>query len=139
MTDIWTPEKRSEVMSKVRGKGNKSTELVLARMLRAGGITGWRRHLPLPGKPDFCFPGKKLVIFVDGCFWHGCPKCYRRPKSRQEFWDAKVLTNKTRDRRVNRELKALGYVVMRIFEHRLKKGAPVVSAIRMRLGLPGKS
>jgi DNA mismatch endonuclease (patch repair protein) len=80
-----------------------------------------------------------LVIFVDGCFWHGCPKCYRRPKSRQEFWDAKVLTNKTRDRRVNRELKALGYVVMRIFEHRLKKGAPVVSAIRMRLGLPGKS
>ena len=134
MTDIWTSEKRSEVMSKVKGKGNKSTEIALARILRAGAVTGWRRHLPLPGKPDFCFPGKKLVVFVDGCFWHGCPKCYRRPKSRQEFWDTKVLTNKRRDRRVDRELRSLGFMVMRIFEHRLKKPGLVLKAIRRWLG-----
>ena len=135
MTDIWTPEKRSDVMSKVRGKGNKSTELALARMLRAEGITGWRRHLPLPGKPDFCFPRKRLVIFVDGCFWHGCPRCYRRPKSRQEFWDAKVLANKNRDRRVAKELVSKGYLVIRFYEHQLRDQKKVISRIRKALGI----
>jgi len=76
--DTLTPTARSSVMSRVRGRGNKVTELKLLALLRQNKITGWRRHLRLPGKPDFAFPKKKVSVFVDGCFWHGCPKCYTR-------------------------------------------------------------
>jgi DNA mismatch endonuclease (patch repair protein) len=82
MTDIWSKRKRSEVMSRIRGKGNKQTEQVLRRLMRQAGITGWRRHMPLLGKPDFAFPKQKVAVFVDGCFWHGCRKCYTRPKTK---------------------------------------------------------
>ena len=68
MADIWTKRKRSEVMSLIRGKGNKETEQVLCKLLRSEGITGWRRHLPLPGKPDFAFPKQRVAVIVDGCF-----------------------------------------------------------------------
>ena len=78
MPDVFTKEKRSEVMSLIRGKGNKETENALLALLRQNKITGWRRHLPLPGKPDFAFQKQKVAVFVDGCFWHGCPKCYTR-------------------------------------------------------------
>lgn len=121
-------------MASVKGKGNKSTELALVALLKAGSIKGWRRHLPLPGKPDFCFPKQKVTVFVDGCFWHGCPKCYRRPKSNLDFWDGKVAANCARDRRVNQELRNKGFVVMRIFEHQLKHPAKVVVRIRKALG-----
>ena len=87
MTDIWSRKKRSEVMSLIRGKGNKETEQATLVLLRQNKISGWRRHLPLPGKPDFAFPKRKVAIFVDGCFWHGCPICYTRPKTNRAFWD----------------------------------------------------
>jgi len=119
--DIWTPVKRSWVMSKIRSKHNERTEITLLRMMRSTGITGWRRHLHLTGTPDFCFPRQGVVVFVDGCFWHGCPTCYTRPKANTKFWDAKVATNKQRDRRVNRELKEHGWKVIRIWEHCLAK------------------
>ena len=60
-------------MAAIRSRGNKDTELKLASILRASGITGWRRHQPLPGHPDFIFRHARLAVFVDGCFWHGCP------------------------------------------------------------------
>jgi DNA mismatch endonuclease (patch repair protein) len=87
VADIWTKQKRSDVMSLIRGKGNKETENALLALLRQNKITGWRRHLPLSGKPDFAFPKQRVAVFVDGCFWHGCPKCYTRPKSNLKFWD----------------------------------------------------
>lgn len=121
-------------MASVKGKGNKSTELALVTLLKSNFINGWRRHLPLPGKPDFCFPRQKVAVFVDGCFWHGCPKCYRRPKSNLAFWDGKVAANRTRDRRVNRELRGRGFIVVRIFEHQLKSPARVLARIRRALG-----
>ena len=65
--DIWTLSKRSEVMSRISGRGNKATEQRLAALLKQAGITGWRRHLRLPGKPDFSFPKHKVAVFVDGC------------------------------------------------------------------------
>lgn len=133
MSDIWTSAKRSQVMASVKGKGNKSTELALIALLRAGSINGWRRHLPLPGKPDFCFLKQKVAVFVDGCFWHGCPRCYRRPKSNVDFWDGKVTANLARDRRVNQELRNKGFVVLRIFEHQLKSPAKVIARIRKAL------
>jgi DNA mismatch endonuclease, patch repair protein len=119
MADVWTKKKRSEVMSLVRSRGNKDTELVLARLFRQNKITGWRRHISLPGKPDFAFRKQRLAIFVDGCFWHGCPKHGRQPKSNRSFWHRKFSTNKRRDKIVNQSLKRAGWRVLRIWEHEL--------------------
>ncbi|MDZ4200932.1 MAG: hypothetical protein U1C96_02160 [Gallionella sp.] len=102
MADIWSKQKRSEVMSLIRSGGNKATELRLIRIFREYGITGWRRNQPLLGKPDFTFRRGRIVVFVDGCFWHGCPKCYKRPKSNRKYWDAKIAANRKRDRYVTR-------------------------------------
>ncbi len=121
MPDVFTKAKRSEVMSRIRGKGNNRTEGVLVQLFREEGITGWRRHLKLTGKPDFTFPRERLTVFVDGCFWHGCPKCYRAPKANRKFWEAKITRNRERDREVNRELRRRGWRVLRIAEHSLKK------------------
>jgi DNA mismatch endonuclease (patch repair protein) len=121
MPDVFTKEKRSEVMSLIRGKGNKRTEGVLVKLFREEGITGWRRHLKLPGKPDFTFRKERLTVFLDGCFWHGCPKCYRAPKGNRKFWEAKIARNRERDREVNRVLKKRGWRVLRIAEHSLRK------------------
>ena len=93
-SDVFTKAKRSEVMSRIRGKGNKDTEVALARLFRANGITGWRRHYGIAGKPDFAFPEHKLAVFVDGCFWHACPKHATQPKGNRKFWLAKLEANR---------------------------------------------
>ncbi|MBI3222072.1 MAG: hypothetical protein HYZ46_03125 [Nitrosomonadales bacterium] len=77
MSDIWSKQKRSEVMSLIRSRGNKATELRLIEIFREHGITGWRRNQKLIGKPDFTFRRERIVVFVDGCFWHGW-SCSRR-------------------------------------------------------------
>jgi DNA mismatch endonuclease (patch repair protein) len=128
--DIWSKEKRSAVMSQIKGRGNQSTEIRLVRLFRIAGIIGWRRHLLLPGKPDFCFLKAKVAIFVDGCFWHGCPKCYRRPKSNRAFWDAKVKSNIQRDKKSRMNLQKKGFKVIRIFEHQLKNPRPIINRIQ---------
>lgn len=120
MTDIWPKTKRSEVMGMVRAKGNRSTELRLIAIFQELAITGWRRNQDLPGKPDFVFRRQRLCVFVDGCFWHGCPECYRRPASNQQYWDAKVERNRARDRKVDRELGDRGWRCLRIWEHQLR-------------------
>jgi DNA mismatch endonuclease (patch repair protein) len=134
-TDVFTKAKRSEVMSKIRGKGNKDTEVALAKLFRVHGITGWRRHYPITGKPDFAFPKQKVAVFVDGCFWHGCPKHGTQPKGNSVFWAAKLETNKARDRRVNRELKAKGWRVVRVWEHDLSKARQATALSRIALEL----
>jgi DNA mismatch endonuclease, patch repair protein len=121
MPDIFTKVKRSEVMSRIRGRGNKDTELALAKLFRRHGIKGWRRSQQVFGKPDFIFPKLKLAIFVDGCFWHGCPKHGTRPKSNRAYWRRKLSSNKSRDKLVNRELQKLGWWVLRIWQHELKR------------------
>lgn len=108
MTDIWSKAKRSEVMAAVRGKGNSSTEMRVMALFREYGVTGWRRHQPLLGCPDFVFRKEKVVVFVDGCFWHGYPRCYKAPATRKEFWAKKLEENRRRDRRVSRQLRADG-------------------------------
>jgi DNA mismatch endonuclease (patch repair protein) len=125
ITDIFTKAKRSEVMSLIRGKGNKRTEGALIKIFKEQGIKGWRRHLKLPGKPDFTFRKERVTVFVDGCFWRGCPRCYRAPKGNRKFWEAKITRNRERDRErdreVNRELRKRGWCVLRIAEHSLRK------------------
>src|SRR3989338_3416140 len=118
-TDVFSKSKRSEVMSRITGKGNASTELEFIKILRKSGITGWRRHLSLPGRPDFTFPRERLCIFVHGCFWHGCPECYRKPKSNTKYWSEKILTNLARDRRSIRRLRNADYSVLVLWECKL--------------------
>jgi DNA mismatch endonuclease (patch repair protein) len=125
MADFLSKEKRSALMATIRAKGNKDTELALIKLFREHGITGWRRHLDVFGKPDFAFRKKRLAVFVDGCFWHGCPRCYRRPESNRKFWDTKIARNRERDRQVSRELRRLGWRVIRIWEHALAKRGDV--------------
>lgn len=137
--DIFTPEKRSEVMSRVRGQANASTELRLIAVFRAHGITGWRRNRPLVGKPDFTFPKLKLAVFVDGCFWHGCPAHGTLPATRPEFWAAKLSRNRARDREVNSALKTLGWRVLRIWEHDLRPAREPALTRRLRRAGLGKS
>jgi DNA mismatch endonuclease, patch repair protein len=121
MADVFTKTKRSEVMSRVRGKGNKNTELRLIAIMRANSIGGWRRGSKLIGRPDFVFSRGRLAVFVDGCFWHGCPIHGTMPKQNARFWFEKIAGNRSRDRRVSRSLRSQGWQVLRIWEHELKR------------------
>ena len=108
-------------MSLIRSRGNRDTELRLITIMRAHRITGWHRNWPLFGKPDFAFPKLKLAVFVDGCFWHGCPLHATQPKQNAAFWRKKISANRTRDRLVTRTLRRLGWRVLRVWEHELKR------------------
>ena len=155
MPDVFTKAKRSEVMSRIRSRGNRDTELAFAKLLRANGIKGWRRHVEIHGravlprgpnikaarqhrptnnqrtarrsvpafrvKPDFVFRQVRLALFVDGCFWHGCPRHATWPANNRAFWKKKLAGNKTRDRVVNHALRRAGWRVIRIWECELPK------------------
>ncbi len=119
--------KRSEVMSRIKGRGNKATELRLIGIFKTHRITGWRRHWPLEGKPDFIFPKLKMAVFVDGCPLHAT-----RPKSNSAFWETKLARNQARDRYVTRVLRAQGWKVLRIWEHEQAKENGKRLAARLR-------
>jgi DNA mismatch endonuclease (patch repair protein) len=119
MADVFSKEKRSDVMARIRSRENKDTELALIQVFRKHSIVGWRRHWPLPGKPDFTFPRKRVVIFVDGCFWHGCKKHSKPPKSNCDYWREKFARNRKRDRKINLYLRKQGWYVLRLWEHDL--------------------
>ncbi len=148
-------------MSRIRSRGNKDTELALARLFRAEGMTGWRRHVKLRAgelrderanarssqhstqtlsqlivRPDFVFPKLRLAVFVDGCFWHACPLHATRPKGNAAFWRKKLAANQARDRRVNRELKRAGWRVLRLWEHELALKHRSRLIRRLRQALP---
>lgn len=120
MADVFTKAKRSAVMSIIRSRGNRVSELRLIALMRHHGITGWRRNAKVFGKPDFVFPAYKLAVFVDGCFWHGCPQHATMPKNNSAFWAKKLASNKARDRLVSRTLRKTGWHVIRIWEHDLR-------------------
>ena len=126
MADVFTPQKRSDIMSRVRSSGNRSTELAFVKILRGEKITGWRRNYSLFGRPDFVFPRSGLAVFLDGCFWHGCPRHCRMPKTRRKYWREKIARNQRRDRAVSRALRRDGWRVMRLWECRI----PTAAAIR---------
>ena len=107
-------------MSRIRGRGNKDTEVALAKLFRRHKITGWRRNQKIFGKPDFVFRRERLAVFVDGCFWHGCPKHGTKPKGNAAFWKKKFARNQARDRLVNCTMRRTGWRVLRIWEHTLQ-------------------
>lgn len=119
MADIWSQRKRSEVMSLIRSRGNKSTELRLIAIFRKHRIAGWRRGQKLIGSPDFVFRAERLCVFVDGCFWDDCPKHGTRPSQNRSFWDAKIRRNRERDVEINHQLRKAGWQRLRIWEHEL--------------------
>jgi DNA mismatch endonuclease (patch repair protein) len=122
-------------MAKIKSVGCKSTEMALARLLRLERLTGWRRQSRLPGRPDFVFPAQRIALFVDGCFWHGCPRCYRRPGSQRKYWDAKVARNRRRDQTVRRHLRQKGWRVLRVWEHEFKQPLRLAARLRAHLSL----
>ncbi|MBN8246025.1 MAG: very short patch repair endonuclease [Verrucomicrobia bacterium] len=134
--------------------------MALARVLRALGITGWRRHVqiripdirmrregskarssggsaagPLKVRPDFVFRAQRVTVFVDECFWHGCPRHATWPKQNGAFWREKLEGNRSRDRRVNRALRRAGWRVVRIWEHEMKHPMGVGARLRRVLGM----
>jgi DNA mismatch endonuclease (patch repair protein) len=126
MSDVFTRKIRSAVMAAIKSRGNRRTELKLAQIFRANGVTGWRRHLSLPGCPDFAFRSERVAVFVDGCFWHGCPKHGRNPRSNVDYWVPKLQRNRARDRKINRQLRDRGWRVIRFWEHSLRDERTVV-------------
>lgn len=118
--DFLDAAARSERMSRIRARGNQTTELRLAALLRRLGLVGWRRGVRLIGRPDFVYRKQRLAVFVDGCFWHGCPLHYIKPIGNADFWVNKVQSNRKRDRAVSRALSTAGWRVLRIWEHELR-------------------
>lgn len=190
MPDVFTRKKRSEVMARIRSRGNKETEITLMGILRRHKISGWRRHavirfsvglrarrsqtaargaadghrsamtlpfergfrraqtttrgaadghrsaMPLPSgsvRPDFVFRAARLAVFVDGCFWHACPRHSNLPVNNRAFWRKKLAVNRNRDRLVNRTLRRLGWRVVRLWEHELRH--PERCAARIKRGI----
>lgn len=120
-------------MALIRSRGNRDTELRMIALFREHGITGWRRGVAVFGKPDFVFRAGKVAVFVDGCFWHGCPRHATKPAGNREFWEAKLSRNKARDRKVSRTLRAAGWRVLRVWEcalARKRAGATVARIAR---------
>jgi DNA mismatch endonuclease, patch repair protein len=135
MVDVHSSTQRSRNMSAVRSNGNRSTEGKFRELLRSHRITGWRRNARVYGKPDFVFPRQHVAIFLDGCFWHGCPLgCRNIPATNHNFWTKKIETNRRRDQAVTRHLKRAGWAVLRVWEHALR-GDPKGIIRRLRSAL----
>lgn len=131
--DTVSKEVRSRIMSKIRGK-NTSPEKHLRKLLRNAKIpyrTGYKigRY-----RPDAVIFTKRIAIYLDGCFWHGCPRCFRAPQSNVTYWGPKIKLNKARDKKANKLLKEKGWTVVRIWEHELKiKGDLSIEGLRPQL------
>lgn len=130
MADIISKEKRSYIMSRIRGRDTKP-ELLVKGMVDGRLL----KHQPkgVYGNPDFANKRRRIAVFVDGCFWHGCPSCFREPKSNRKFWIPKIRRNKEKDREVNRHLRRGGWKVVRVWEHQLmanpKKCVMLISSL----------
>ena len=121
MADVFDEKKRSEIMSKVHSKGNKSTELKLIQVFKGNGIIGWKHNYPVKGHPDFAFLDKKIAIFVDGCFWHGHDCRNTRPSDNADYWTKKRERNMKHDKEITELFERRGWTVIRIWECELKK------------------
>lgn len=133
--DTVTPEVRSEIMSRIRGKHTRPERAVRSFLHRAGYRFRLHRH-DLPGSPDIVLPSRRIAIFVNGCFWHrhnGCPKAYM-PKSRVEYWSKRFADNVARDQRKTVELELLGWDVVTIWECETEDDPLILQALRERSG-----
>lgn len=139
VADVHSIEQRRTNMSAIRSRDSQA-EMSLRHALRLRGLSGYRcAWRGVYGRPDVAFTRWKVAVFVDGCFWHGCPTCYVRPQQNRAFWDAKLSTNQARDRVVDEELGRQGWVVLRFWEHDvLTETETVVQAISVALLAAGR-
>jgi DNA mismatch endonuclease (patch repair protein) len=121
MSDTFSPEKRSDIMRRVKSSRNKSTEERLISVFHELHITGWRRNYKVKGHPDFVFPKQKIAVFVDGCFWHGHDCRNTRPANHAEYWARKRERNIQHDKDITTLFETRGWTVIRIWECELKK------------------
>ncbi|GBE17187.1 very short patch repair protein [bacterium BMS3Abin15] len=120
MTDIFSKKKRSEIMSKVRGKDSK-IEIEFRKKLWKAGLRYRKNPTNYFGKPDLALKKHRVVIFIDSCFWHGCKKHGSMPRTRKKFWETKIKRNKQRDKEVNRYYKKERWSILRVWEHEIEK------------------
>jgi DNA mismatch endonuclease (patch repair protein) len=132
MTDVLTRKQRSYNMSRIRAK-NTGPEIMVRRHLIRNGIRGYRLHSKLPGRPDIVFGQKKTAIFIDGCFWHQCPRCFVRPATNRKFWDTKIKSNIARDRKNTATLRKIGWKVLRFWEHQIRRNPEAVTERIIRI------
>jgi DNA mismatch endonuclease (patch repair protein) len=134
VSDPFTPEERSAVMRLVPSKGS-SAELKVRKALTALGVRYRLHRKDLPGSPDIVMPGRKLALFVHGCFWHGhdCRRGARPPKTNADYWSAKIGRNRARDARVQAELHASGWRPDVLWECQLKDTAALAARLKEML------
>lgn len=141
MTDTRTPAQRRRIMAAVRSK-NSSPEVAVRRALFASGVRGWRCHYKgVAGTPDLAWPGLRVALFVDGAFWHGHPSRHRPGRSGR-YWDEKIAGNVARDRRVDAQLRAAGWAVLRVWDFEIRRNMPgtiamIVATLRARVDAQG--
>jgi len=135
MSDVLTKKQRSYNMSQIKSK-NTGPELCLRKVLLINKIRNFKTNYNLPGKPDLVFAKDKLVVFIDGCFWHKCPKCFIRPVTREKFWEEKIKKNIRRDKQINKIILNLGWQILRFWEHEINRDPEkVVKKIAKKLKL----
>lgn len=139
MGDIFDQKVRSDIMRKVKSKGNRSTELRLISLFKEYGVSGWRRNYPVKGHPDFVFLDKKVAVFVDGCFWHGHDCRNTKPKDHSDFWQEKRSKNRQHDNEITTMFQARGWTVLRIWECELKPKNQTDTLRRITFHLNGDS
>lgn len=127
--DNLSRKKRSYIMSQIRGKWTKQ-ERLFHNYLKGMKIRH-KMHPNIAGNPDIILKDKKVAIFLDGCFWHGCPKCYKKPTSNVAYWKRKIITNRRNARRANHFLRKSGWKILRIWEHEIQESG--VSVLMKRL------
>lgn len=120
MTDIVSKEKRSEIMSKIKS-GDTALEDKFRKAIWKRGLRYRKNVKNMPGKPDIYLPAKKIVVFLDSCFWHGCEQHCRMPNSNIEYWQRKIEKNRKRDAEITKQYKNNGFKILRLWEHEIRK------------------
>ena len=137
MADRFSKETRSRIMSRIRGK-DTGPELAVRRILWRSGLRYRIHDRTVLGTPDISNKRRRLAVFVDGCFWHGCPVCYREPKTNKDFWRCKISRNRERREVVRVALEGQGFRVVEIWEHEADDADIVIRSVRAALyGAPG--
>jgi DNA mismatch endonuclease (patch repair protein) len=136
MTDVFSPEKRSQVMRRVKGR-DTSPERRVRRLLTRMGLRYRLHRRELPGHPDVVFAGRRVALFVHGCFWHGhdCARGARVPKANADYWIAKIARNRARDIEVQRRLAEAGWRALVVWECELKDEAQLSARLAAELGV----
>ena len=122
--DTLTKDKRGKLMAKIKGKDTKIEKLVRLTLKNQG--VKFKANPNMYGHPDIIIPKRKIAIFLDGCFWHGCKKDKTIPKSNTTYWELKIKTNKKRDKAIAKTLKNRGWTVVRVWEHQIKNDPNIV-------------